>query len=388
LQEDTPPPIPYNELTDFLDTTPDRLKAAITNLLLIPSSERTFDNFFRPWLKIKSEIYTYAYFYSYSYYVVGGYDVGLGIDSPDQLAPVLASIIDPDNLFSYAIRAFSANLLANESLDPYQRFLLENELERPSPENILFFATSNDAKNSSPANTTPTPVEFFSVLNCTMPLLQSSQENFDSVVKNILSSNADIVCVQEVSQDETCYDLYNKLKDRYSNFFVEINPVYGPWLSGTLIASNYDLENSRYTSIINQEEKPQNGSLDFVVKDNGVSIGHIYVLHVNSKQYAEESARDLVRVTNNMYLDFDDEPLAPLLLGNYIDGRKWNRRLNLIFDFYFHTTSQTGSAFNLIIKSNPSFSQQTEEVVIGKDCFATLSKVPVHGIDLDESPRT
>ncbi len=70
----------------------------------------------------------------------------------------------------------------------------------------------------------------------------------------IRSTNADVVCLQEVHPDDAIQELYHALKDQYSYFYGAIGPRFLGFdlsalglPSGLFVASKYPVENPEFS---------------------------------------------------------------------------------------------------------------------------------------------
>ena len=68
----------------------------------------------------------------------------------------------------------------------------------------------------------------------------------NQVADNILKQNSDIVCLSEVYDFKAAKTLYNKLKNQYSHFYLNVGPHHFAAKSGLFVASKYKIQNPHF----------------------------------------------------------------------------------------------------------------------------------------------
>lgn len=146
------------------------------------------------------------------------------------------------------------------------------------------------------------------------------QKRITPLAKKILEANPDIVCLQEVHAEDATYALYEALKNNYTHFYGAIGPrVLGFDLktlglpSGLFVASKYSLEKPEFTLFAVSGFSMNYGVFDFLVKQGGNSLAHIYTTHMqslNNDQFPEIRAVQLKQILEKLNRDREAEAKA------------------------------------------------------------------------------
>lgn len=148
------------------------------------------------------------------------------------------------------------------------------------------------------------------------------------LANKILSTKADIICLQEVFEEEAAFALYEKLKGAYAHFYVSIGPrplgfalQHMGRSSGLFIASKFAVESPSFT-LFQAAAYPMNfGCFDFVVKSGKTSLGHVYATHLqplNFEKFPEVRAAQLSSILEKMGADLaaSSEKIPYFLCGD------------------------------------------------------------------------
>ncbi len=114
----------------------------------------------------------------------------------------------------------------------------------------------------------------------------------NQVAENILKENSDIVCLSEVYDFAAAKVLYNKLKDQYSHFYINIGPHHWAAKSGLFVASKYKIQDPHFidfhSTLVHNKDSCRRGGFAFeaVDKDNK-PIAKVYSAHL---EYSENDS--------------------------------------------------------------------------------------------------
>lgn len=153
-----------------------------------------------------------------------------------------------------ALIAYANNPSDKEALNPYQQYAIDLFLQS------AYQDSSQTGKYlSGLAETKSSNSEQLTILN----LSQKEGAPTDNLAEKILDTDADVVCVQDIS-DATNYDLYSALKHHYAHFYT----VKGA--HNLLIASKYSMENPEYIPLADS------GYVHLALKSGQTLLGHVY----------------------------------------------------------------------------------------------------------------
>lgn len=133
-----------------------------------------------------------------------------------------------------------------------------------------------------------------------------ASERVNSIAKKILQVDSDVVCLQEAHDEAAVLALYEKLKGRYSHFYVNIGPSTTFDLnSGLFIASKFEVKNfhfERFEQTLGNQKKVKKGFVDFDLYAKEKPIAHIFNTHLMPSK--EDSAPSLAeQQTRSAQLD-------------------------------------------------------------------------------------
>jgi endonuclease/exonuclease/phosphatase family metal-dependent hydrolase len=175
------------------------------------------------------------------------------------------------------------------------------------------------------------------------------KDRIDSLTSRIKEVDADVIALQEVFDSEAAVGFYQRLKDRYSYFYLDIGPrvdIIGT-SSGLFVASKYKIANPKFTLFDDREMVRSYGFFDFTIKSSDQTLGHITTTHLqpfNSESGKELRAKELKQIVNYLnalaqekQLPFflcgdlniqwgSNEPAHQLLSETFIDNYNKNRK--------------------------------------------------------------
>lgn len=103
------------------------------------------------------------------------------------------------------------------------------------------------------------------------------------IVEKILASNADIVLLQEVHDEDGAYELYERLKDKYSDFYLNIGIQTTTLNSGLFACIKGKTVNPSFSSfqdIPGSQQSVNKGCFNFTIGSKEAPIAHIFHAHL------------------------------------------------------------------------------------------------------------
>jgi len=128
-----------------------------------------------------------------------------------------------------------------------------------------------------------------------------ASERVDKIAEKILQEDADVVCLQEIHDEQAAFKLIEGLKHCYAHFYFNIGPLIAGQNSGLFIASKYATEQPSFTAFNSFEGKQRfvnKGFFDFFIKNQDRRIAHIFNTHLQPSKIdtqptpAEKIARE------------------------------------------------------------------------------------------------
>jgi mRNA deadenylase 3'-5' endonuclease subunit Ccr4 len=119
------------------------------------------------------------------------------------------------------------------------------------------------------------------------------KDRIDSLTNRIKEVDADVITLQEVFDSEAAVGFYERLKDRYCYFYLNIGPrvdIIGT-SSGLFVASKYKIENPKFTLFDDREMVRAYGFFDFDIKSSDQTLGHITTTHL--QPFQSETGKEL-----------------------------------------------------------------------------------------------
>lgn len=120
--------------------------------------------------------------------------------------------------------------------------------------------------------------------------VSSIPDRLDNLVDLIRSVDADIVCLYEAFEVDAVYELYEKLKDKYYDFYIDIGPDLLDYNSGLFVASKYALKNPHFKAFNfpNMQDEMKKGFFDFLVMNDDQIMAHFYTTHLQPYRKASD----------------------------------------------------------------------------------------------------
>lgn len=312
-------------------------------LMNIPLELQTFENTFKPWIQFTSK---YSAFLVYLKHLSQENFFSMrSIDREIQyLQTFLSGQVFQNSDLHGLLVSYAERELIDKSLSNYQRYLIQ----------CLLREANKGQSNAAPyfhlngISSTIHSHGSFAVFNLNMQSLLETPVSLELLSESILSTNADVICLQEVFDDQIIYSLYEQLKDRYTHFYVEIGPrsfgfSFDPLSlpSGLFIASKYAIENPEFTPFTNKDDLINDGFFDFVIKDKKNSLGHLYTACLRAQPGRAKKMNQIIEKMQKDFLATGKEGLPFFLcsdLGSALDFQE-----EAIINTYFFDASNEKS---------------------------------------------
>jgi exonuclease III len=117
------------------------------------------------------------------------------------------------------------------------------------------------------------------------------EERIDGIAKTILSSNADVVILQECFEKDLSLGLYERLKNDYAHAYLNLSGKTTLFPSGLALFSKVNVAQFRFTphnDLLDTERSCKMGTIDFVVLNNKKKpVAHIAGCHFQGSSGCE-----------------------------------------------------------------------------------------------------
>lgn len=111
------------------------------------------------------------------------------------------------------------------------------------------------------------------------------KSRINQVIEKIEKADADIVCLSEIYDFKASQILYNKLKDKYAHFYLNIGPHFFGAKSGLLVASKYKIQNPHFidfhSTLVHNKNSNRRGCFAFeAINKENKPIAKVYSTHL------------------------------------------------------------------------------------------------------------
>jgi endonuclease/exonuclease/phosphatase family metal-dependent hydrolase len=148
-----------------------------------------------------------------------------------------------------------------------------------------------------------------------LPLLYGGMtpwnHRIEKMAQRLLELDADIICLQEVFDDKASEELFQKLKEKYAYFYLNIgaknfgfSPETSLLGSGLLVASKIALHTPRFVPFRDSTYQVNRGYFDFSIMQGNKVMAHIFNTHLEafSGKHAEElRKKQLLSIVESMH---------------------------------------------------------------------------------------
>jgi hypothetical protein len=314
-------PLFSDEAKDSEDHRLAKVKDDFFLLLSIPIAKRTFENFLLPWIRIRSELASI-------------------LNASQQKSEPIESVIqeaDPNDCFSTAITDLLAKY-SGKSLNPYQKHLLTKMQSEPRLGIFFFDEKPPCARKEQYTKGSP------SILNCS---IQSSDPVIlNETINGIIETAPDVVCIQNVANEEVRYNLYEKLRESYDCFCIE-DELEGRPNHSTLIASKYYLDSDQDSFL---DKSGVFFYLNIIANDN--EIGHILMARPNRADSLEKLDESVKKVTDRIVEKFLASSGPTILFGNFSYETPPSDAFKSFMDCFFQNDENDEKVCTLLFRSH------------------------------------
>lgn len=124
------------------------------------------------------------------------------------------------------------------------------------------------------------------------------KSRIDEIIEKIKKADSDIVCLSEVYDFKAAQTLYNKLKDEYPHFYLNVGPQFFAAKSGLFVASKYKIQNPHFidfhSTLVHNKNSNRRGCFAFEAVDKeNKPITKVYATHLEySKDDTDPSDKE------------------------------------------------------------------------------------------------
>ncbi len=149
----------------------------------------------------------------------------------------------------------------------------------------------------------------------------------EKVADRILQLDADIVCLQEVFEEQSADRLYELLKNKYSHFYTQIGAKHFGFSkesaglgSGLFVASKIPLDQPRYQAFEDSSDYMKRGFFHCKISKGGEEFAHIYTTHLEAfdqapgPEYRKKQLQQIVQEMQKNHLSTSEH--AVVLCGD------------------------------------------------------------------------
>jgi len=223
------------------------------------------------------------------------------------------------------------------------------------------------------------------------------KSRIDLIAEKIIKKDPDLVCLSEIYDCKAGKILYNKLKNNYSHFYLNIGPHHWAAKSGLFVASKYKIQNPHFIdfhdTLVHDKGSCRRGAFGFdsVDKENK-PIARVYSAHFEySKNDSKPSDAEINARKKEVELIIEDikknslSKVPIILTGDLNFSKEEYSKTDLIK--YFKKTNQdiTGTCrrdeFNKKLWNEKSIDKTKKEEAFDLDHTFILKKSPKDSTD-------
>jgi hypothetical protein len=316
-------PLFSDEAKDSEDHSLARIKNDLSLLLSIPMGKRNFENFLLPLICMRSELVSI-------------------LDASQQKSELIESVIqevDPNDCFSTAIADLLAKYTA-ESLNPYQKHLLSKiQPQSESRLGIFFFDEPSSCAREEQHAKGP-----LSILNCS---IQSYAPTIlEETINGITETAPDVVCIQNIANEEVRYNLYERLRESYGCFCIE-DELEGRLNGYTLIASKYYLD-SYQDSFLDKSGV----FFDLNIVENDKEIGRMLLARPNRAKSFEKLDESIEQAAESIVERLLSSSIPVLFCGNFSYKTAPSDSFGSFLDSFFQNDETDDEVCTLLLRTH------------------------------------
>jgi hypothetical protein len=375
-------PFTSSDLEEYVSNAEANILQVEESLIGIPNELKTYENTMLPWNSLANDLL--ANFAALTYVANGSFPITYQADQAlQQFRTFVDSSLLLNPLIQSNVLAYAQNVLdQNHTSNAYENYRTASLLN--SYEQIKSTLSVNDQeklthlqlayanleqkpfiylrglaadKITPPELLQDTGVTIFDLNTCFLPkqlaFLHGGvaywHERVAALADQILTVDADVVCLQEVFTEEACSALYELLKANYAHFYLNVGPctlgcsVDSLGLpSGLFVASKYAIDLPHFTPFAATGDQVHYGVFDFVIHSDFLPLAHVYTTQLQSldrDQSANIRAQQLQEVIDLIQADYTAYP--DLNLPHFLCGDlniSWGSEEpgeNLIHNYFF-----------------------------------------------------
>ncbi len=209
-----------------------------------------------------------------------------------------------------------------------------------------------------------------SLFNCAIPLCDA--DAFEETIASIAETEADVVCVHDIANEEVRYRIYEVLREQYGYFCLEIGDN-----GGALIASKYRLGNEKNAFF------DDNGVFfEIRVFDGCKEIGRIVLARPNRALFSEQLASAVEQVTEMIQIGLLQLPEPILFCGNFPRSNPPSEAFGTLLTEYFENDGADNEAICSFLLSSSLFFQTITGIPLAMDSQGLLSVISICDVNL------
>lgn len=213
------------EIEEYATDTVDNIRRVASAILSTPPDEQTFENTLRPWNRLSAQL-------SQDLEALNELS-RLDVPSSETAAQVADGLqaylweVDQSLELRQTLIDCSMGIAQNPALDPFQRYIGARFVRGAFNEPVYFSGSLEEG----------CPARDYAAFSLKTGSLRETQVT--NLAHQILSANADAICIQEVGADVDAYDLYKSLRAHYAHFVYVPSSSVNHRKNGALIAAKF-----------------------------------------------------------------------------------------------------------------------------------------------------
>ncbi len=333
--------------------TAKKVAQVASRILSTPEEHMTFENTLGLWQRLIEEISANAD-------GITNQGIGAAFSAEMQCSPE----------FYLALKRNALLILSEESSNVFQKHIARcflDNCEQKGQQYLLYLNGRAEEKNSIQNE--------FTIMD--LAIGDISKDQIIALTEQILDSNADILCLREISVEDSS-SLFDSLKNDYAHIYVAAN-VCGkefssssPWINGSIfVASKYVLENVKIRSL---QSSTENELLDFVIKGSENYLGHIYSVALHQGYLEEgciEQLEKLIQVMQGDFLEIIETEEIPFFVCGDLGNSEQDKAL---ISSYFRSDNRSNGRA-LLLQSLPAFPREK----VGQEYKIATAAFLMHG---------
>jgi len=147
----------------------------------------------------------------------------------------------------------------------------------------------------------------------------ASSERLDDIASLIKEKDPDVVCLYEVHEIDSAYELLNRLKGEYAHFYIDIGPNFLEMNSGLFVASKFEVKDPEFKPFqyLEMQDQINKGYFEFKVVDGEKIISKIYTTHLQPyRKKVDEKIRkkEIEEIIQDIQLEMEENQKYPVIV--------------------------------------------------------------------------